>query len=527
LPIPSGVLATGWARVAAVPALLLVIANAAWLADDAYITLRVIDNLCAGYGLRWNVVERVQVYTHPLWMLLLAAGYGLTREAYWTTLALSFGLSAATIVLLVRRVATGAAAAFAAVGLAAASKSFVEYSTSGLENPLSHLLLVALQLAAWHTDAGGSRAWRVGLLAGLCVVCRADLLLLAAPILIGPLASLARARRVRPLFATGGAFVAPIAAWFAFAFVYYGSIWPNTAFAKLPANVPLSERAAQGLRYVQDTAVADPLTLSVVAAAAIHGWSTRAGRAMSIGLLASVAYVVAVGGDFMTGRFFSAAFVVALAHLVRHVTWSPRRAGSAVAAALAIGLALPQSPLRLWRQPRADDPIVDHGYGIVDERAVYAPYTGLVPVLTRGMQPREHPWARGGRAMGVVPQVATFEAVGLLGYYGGPALHVLDPMALTDPLLARLPATRPWRPGHLRRPVPAGYEATLRSCLQAAFPGNAVTPPAASCAAAPGFTNALSPAAVADRYRRIALFTQSPVLAPERLRALGHGGLDW
>ena len=33
----------------------------AWVTEDAYITFRVIDNLNAGYGLVWNLGERVQV----------------------------------------------------------------------------------------------------------------------------------------------------------------------------------------------------------------------------------------------------------------------------------------------------------------------------------------------------------------------------------------------------------------------------------------------------------------------------------
>jgi hypothetical protein len=37
----------------------------AWIGDDAAITARVIDNLLHGYGLRWNVDERVQAFTHP------------------------------------------------------------------------------------------------------------------------------------------------------------------------------------------------------------------------------------------------------------------------------------------------------------------------------------------------------------------------------------------------------------------------------------------------------------------------------
>jgi arabinofuranosyltransferase len=47
----------------------------AWLCDDAYITFRTVDNFIHGYGLTWNVAERVQAYTHPLWMLLLSGVY--------------------------------------------------------------------------------------------------------------------------------------------------------------------------------------------------------------------------------------------------------------------------------------------------------------------------------------------------------------------------------------------------------------------------------------------------------------------
>ncbi len=48
---------------------------------------------------------------------------------------------------------------------------------------------------------------------------------------------------------------------------------------------------------------------------------------------------------------------------------------------------------------------------------------------------------------------------GLVGYYAGPDTHVVDPLGLTDPLLARLPAefNPDWRTGHFRRHVPPGY----------------------------------------------------------------------
>jgi arabinofuranosyltransferase len=74
----------------------------AWLGDDAYITFRVVWNAVNGHGLTFNPGERVQAYTHPLWMMLLTVAHGVTREFLFTTLALSWALCAATGVVLVR-----------------------------------------------------------------------------------------------------------------------------------------------------------------------------------------------------------------------------------------------------------------------------------------------------------------------------------------------------------------------------------------------------------------------------------------
>ena len=66
----------------------------AWIGDDAYITFRVVDNFVHGYGLTFNPDERVQAYTHPLWMLLLSAAYAITSDLFYTTLAISYALCA-------------------------------------------------------------------------------------------------------------------------------------------------------------------------------------------------------------------------------------------------------------------------------------------------------------------------------------------------------------------------------------------------------------------------------------------------
>jgi len=63
----------------------VVVLKAARLSDDAYITFRTVDNFVNDNRLTWNLAERLQAYTHPLWMFFLAAGYTLTREIFDTS----------------------------------------------------------------------------------------------------------------------------------------------------------------------------------------------------------------------------------------------------------------------------------------------------------------------------------------------------------------------------------------------------------------------------------------------------------
>ena len=64
----------------AVGLLALLVVLTAWLGDDCYFTLRSVDNLLHGHGAVWNVGERVQAYTHPLWMLVLTAAMAEARK---------------------------------------------------------------------------------------------------------------------------------------------------------------------------------------------------------------------------------------------------------------------------------------------------------------------------------------------------------------------------------------------------------------------------------------------------------------
>ena len=51
---------------------IVTVVNASWISDDALITMRHVLNFINGYGPVFNVGERVQAYTHPLWFLLIS-----------------------------------------------------------------------------------------------------------------------------------------------------------------------------------------------------------------------------------------------------------------------------------------------------------------------------------------------------------------------------------------------------------------------------------------------------------------------
>ena len=137
-----------------------------WLAEDAYIMFRTIDNFVHGFGLRWNIGERVQSYTHPLWMLLVTVVYAVVRDLHLAALALSVATSLAAVLLLAFRVARTPAHAVVAISLLTLSRSVIEFSTGGFENCLTHLLVVSFAWFYLLRDSGcRTLAWIAGLLA--------------------------------------------------------------------------------------------------------------------------------------------------------------------------------------------------------------------------------------------------------------------------------------------------------------------------------------------------------------------------
>lgn len=446
-------------------------ARTAWVCDDAFITFRTVDNFLHGHGLRWNVAERVQTYTHPLWLLLVSGVARLTGEIPVTALAVSIALavaSVATFRLLPRRELTAFALFAGALSL---SKAFVEFSASGLANPLSHLLvgafLVSLTRAPSPRSAGVS-----ALLAGLALVNRVDLLMVLLPPLAWRFVTL-RGARARALgwMALG---LLPVLAWELFSLVYYGFLLPNTAYAKLAADIPRVEYVQRGVRYLMWTARIDPVTAVVLIAGTLAGLVSRDGRriALAAAVALDLAYVVWIGGDFMVGRFLSVPLFVSAWLLAEGAgTRSPRVLVPLAACLALLGLSTESGPLRSGADFGLHATSADsvESSGIADERRYYYQGTGLLSWGGLRAFPSELDAPRDRRESGTVEVAA---AVGARGFIAGPDVHLVDTLGLCDPLLARIPrivldwhdgGRTTWRIGHLRRALPEGYVETLES----------------------------------------------------------------
>lgn len=433
--------------------------RSAWVADDAYITLRVVDNTLRGFGPRWNVAERVQVFTHPLWFLLLTLALAVVRQPFYAALAAGFAASLATVGIVARRFA--ARDLWVASGLVAAlalSRAFVDFSTSGLENPLTHLLLAIFALVAIDEGPWSDRRLAcASCLAGLLTLNRMDAVLLAAP-LLGYL--LWRKRRVRSFVIVATGF-APLVAWEIFALVYYGSPWPNSAPAKLSTGIPIGETLGQGVFYLADAVRHDPISPALVVAGVAAAWAVRrpSFTALSCGLCVYLVYVVWIGGDFMAGRFLTAPVLLGAILLAWRTLHAGRRTRIAAGfVTLLVGV------LGRLRTP-TPQPIRAHG--IADERRYYVASSGLFGGAAGWTRPS--PSNRYVNAGSDLRRnhvgLTTGAAVGFLGYFAGPSVHIVDVYAIADPFLARLPAARDdnWRIGHFGRSIPAGYLASLAS----------------------------------------------------------------
>lgn len=312
-----------------VSVLMLLGRTSTFLHDDAYITLRYAHNLLNGHGIVWNPGERVEGYTHPLWLLQVAGlGHaGLALPIAARVLSYLYLLGIVGVWLRSRAHPSLLAVTCTLHGL-------LLWCNGGLEVVGFSFWLLAGAWGLFRLIESRSPPRALPYVCGACFALAA----LMRPDGVGAgliaLVVLASVRRFAALPGFGLAFGAPVLAHLLFRVSYYGDWLPNTAYAKA-AGLPLGDLFQSGWYYLRATRGEWFPALFVAGAVALLQGHRRSWLVALVGV-PLVASALAGGGDHMPGARLLIPPVVfvlfVVAYTLRGVTLQPglRRAATVV-----------------------------------------------------------------------------------------------------------------------------------------------------------------------------------------------------
>ncbi|HEU5151137.1 MAG TPA: hypothetical protein VFU19_11600 [Iamia sp.] len=455
-----------------------------WIADDGLINVRIVDNVLAGQGPTFTSGIRAETGTSAVWLAVMSIGsavpgLGADTVAVAGGLLLTLaGIALGCASIHRARPEAGVVVPLGLLGYASYSYAW-DFASGGLENGAVTCWLGGL---AWELgrEARSHRAVvGLGLLIGLGPLLRPDLAVVSVVLLLAVTPRRRRWPWVDPRLVAAAALL-PVASVVLRA-AYFASLVPAAGLAKEGTSL----RFAQGLSYGV-TSLA-PGGLAIVAGIAVALEVARShpdrlarvvpARSAALALAGALhlAYVVAVGGDFMRGRLllpglFALAlsvggFVVPTGRVARRVV--------VVVAALVALLAVAGPTFR--------DPWV------VDERDYYAEMAGDAHPISAADHDGS-PWARGtedlvtanpgsliympgrgGTIRFVMPlsaeaaaehsSVLVTSTLGIKGTLVDDDVAVLDPIGLADPVAAHARLVERGRPGHEKDLPPEWYVA--------------------------------------------------------------------
>ena len=298
-------------------ALLGWLSSVAWfLTDDAFISFRYTRNLLEGHGLVFNPGEYVEGYTNFLWILELAAIWGVfglrpEHAAPWLSVAYTVATIAATLWWVARlpSLRNRGLVGWMALGLLCSSATFAVWTSSGgLETrQFTFFIVTAVVCLSLY------RYSRRGLLIASLSLAAAALTRPEGPMLaaccfgwfaVQRVVSDRRinSRLVRDLISLVAPFLILVAAHFLFRYSYYGEWLPNTYYAKHVR--PWYE---SGFRYLLAAALETGLYILLPLAflALRSRWQVHRDSSFALPLLcvaAHMAYLLPIGGDHFEFR---------------------------------------------------------------------------------------------------------------------------------------------------------------------------------------------------------------------------------
>lgn len=398
--------------------------------DDSFISYRFARNWADGSGPVYQAGDRVEGYTCFGWVALLAGAHRLGFDVELASKVLGIAAGVLCIIgvaAISHRLLNGRPAYLAAPFVLALSPFYAAWACSGMEATLFSAMIVWAAYALALDESRSPLIPGAAVLLGLSALVRPEGMLFGAIALASVIAMRnKRAGRWTPL-KWAGTFCAIVAPYLAWRVTYYGSLVPNTFYAKTGRGLERLVSGAwcaanfaeyQGLAFVALCAIGI-LSLSRIAPGA-------ASRFVRYGVLAFFAYVVWAGGDILHIRFFVHVMgllaLCAAAGLDRITSsWRWEQAGAPVVTYCALALAwVCLSGIGDYRALSARDQF-GAAYVVSNSRNVRNANIPLGKWLAAHAKPSS--------------SVAAWD-IGGLGYYSG--LRVIDMYGLTDRTIARL-----------------------------------------------------------------------------------------
>ena len=504
-----------------------------WVDEDAFINFRIVHNLLAGHGPVFNVGERVEVSSDPLWLCLLTIVHVVVPVSLeWTSVVLGLVCTAGAFVAggmaVARLGARHDEGTVLPLGLLMVSvvAGVWEFATSGLEMSMVFLWLGVSFLLLVRVEARRKCAVPAGVVLGLGSLIRPELAL-GAIVFTAALVAVVAAPgwggdrgRLRRCTATVAAAVAVPLAYELFRMAYYALLVPSTALAKAAASSWWSQGATYLWNFVAPYTLWLPLGLAaVVLVVRLSRW-WRAGDRLGVLVLCTplavgavdLLYVVEVGGDYMHARLLLPAFFAV--SLPVYVGVRSLRGAMVVPA---LGIAVWSVVCLGWLRfvPPTIAGLTPQTVFISNERDSWISATGnahpvtagdyaralsgragallarmshQVPpgrqrllVITDPFAPIDPASARPARSPLPFTLAVNLPAIGVIGYLAGPDVYVYDSYSLANPIGSHTTVAHHARPGHEKLIGPSWMLARFGVTGATAVPGG---PPAGTIAAA-------------------------------------------
>ena len=307
-----------------------------YINDDILLTIRTVLNFINGHGPVFNLGERVQAYTHPLWFFILSGVIYITQEIFYTLIFTNAFFSVLAIYIIIKAYdfhKLSFKLFFLFLFSLSLSVCFVDYTSSGLENGLGFFLF---SLLLYCTN---KNKWTfIPIISGLLFLTRMDYTLMFLPFLI--YYTFCKKEPFKNKLLSLSCFFALTGGWLFFSLVYYGSLFPNTYFAKTLIDSHWSFPLINAENYYKVFIDKDLFSFLCIISFLTYGfyktfrfkiipaYTKIKSKLFSniqpmptknidtnqilipISVLLYLLYIVWIGGDFMMGRFFSIPFFI-------------------------------------------------------------------------------------------------------------------------------------------------------------------------------------------------------------------------